>query len=142
MMETQMRGALAHPLVQKIIAYQQAMARQDFAAGVDVFSPDVVYMVPGSNALSGRFQGPDAVMGYFGRLMALTGGTYGISDMLWLAAEDRVTLVTRNHASIADRSLDWDEAIVFVFENGLKKRIDLFQADQSAVDAFFGPPAA
>lgn len=77
-------------------------------------------------------------MGYFGRLMQLTQGSYAISDMLWLACGDQITLVTQNQASIGARALAWEEAIVFTFESGRKKRIDLFQAEQAAVDAFFG----
>jgi uncharacterized protein len=136
-MTTTMRGATDHPLVQKIIAYQAAMARQDFAEGGTIFAPDVVYVVPGNNPLSGRYEGPDAVMGYFGRLMEVTGGTYEISDMLWLTCDDRVALSTRNKAMIGRQSLVWDETIVFEFVDGLKQRIDLFQADQGAVDLFF-----
>lgn len=132
-----MRGAVNHPLVQKIIAYQSAMARQDFAEGANIFAPDVVYIVPGNNPLSGRYEGPDAVMGYFGRLMTVTSGTYEISDMLWLTSGDRVVLSTRNHATIAGKRLTWEEAIVFEFVSGLKQRIDLFQAEQSVVDEFF-----
>lgn len=132
-----MYGAVSHPLVQKIIAYQGAMARQDKNAGRDVFSPNVVYVVPGENPLSGRYEGPEAVMGYFGRLMEMTSGTYRISQMLWLVCLDRVSLVTRNHATINGGDLEWDESLVFVFENGRKTRIDLFQGDQLSVDRFF-----
>lgn len=137
-MTPKMRGAVEHPLVQAIMAYQAAMARQDIEEGRKIFAPDVVYTVPGANALSGRYVGPDAVMGYFGRLMQLTQGSYAISDMLWLACGDQITLVTQNQASIGARALAWEEAIVFTFESGRKKRIDLFQAEQAAVDAFFG----
>jgi uncharacterized protein len=136
-MTTTMRGATDHPLVQKIMAYQAAMAQQDFAEGATIFAPDVVYIVPGNNPLSGRYEGPDAVMGYFGRLMAVTDGTYEISDMLWLICNNRVALSTQNKATIGGKSLVWDEAIVFEFVDGLKQRIDLFQADQKAVDMFF-----
>lgn len=136
-MTVTMRGAVDHPLVQKIIAYQAAMARQELAEGRRIFAPDVIYSVPGANPLSGRYEGPDAVMGYFGRLMAMTGGTYEISDMLWLVSGDQVLLSTRNHASIQPHTLAWDEAIVFQFVDGVKKRIDLFQADQAVVDRFF-----
>lgn len=132
-----MRGAVDHPLVQKIVAYQTAMARQDFAEGAKIFAADVVYLVPGTNPLSGRYQGPEAVMGYFGRLMALTAGTYEIKDMLWLACDDRVALATENHATIGEQSLVWDEVIVFHFVDGLKKHIGLFLANQEAVDLFF-----
>jgi uncharacterized protein len=138
-MNTTMRGAIDHPLVQRIMNYQAAMARQDFSEGATIFAPDVAYVVPGNNPLSGHYEGPEAVMGYFGRLMELTRGTYEISDMLWLTCNERITLSTVNTATIGDRSLTWNEAIVFEFVDGLKKRIDLFQADQSAVDAFFGP---
>jgi uncharacterized protein len=136
-MTTNMRGAIDHPLVQKIMAYQAAMARQDFAEGATIFAPDVVYVVPGNNPLSGRYEGPEAVMGYFGRLMTVTAGSYEISDMLWLVSGDRVALSTRNHATIGGQKLIWDEVIVFEFVGGLKQRIDLFQADQTAVDTFF-----
>jgi uncharacterized protein len=136
-MTTTMRGATGHPLVRKIIAYQAAMARQDFAEGAGIFAPDVVYTVPGNNPLSGRYEGPDAVMGYFGRLMAITAGTYEIADMLWLVSGDQIALSTQNLARIGDQSLAWDEVIVFEFVGGLKQRITLFQGDQQAVDAFF-----
>jgi ketosteroid isomerase-like protein len=136
-MTISMRGAVDHPLVQKIIAYQGAMARQDFAEGTRIFASDVLYVVPGSNPLSGKYEGPEAVMGYFGRLMQITDGSYEISDMLWLTCEDRVTLVTRNHATIAGHKFAWDEAIVFEFIDGVKKRVDLYQAEQVAVDHFF-----
>ena len=60
-----------------------------------------------------------------------------ISDMLWLVCGDRVALSTRNNATIGTQSLVWDEVIIFEFAGGLKQRIDLYQADQDAVDAFF-----
>jgi uncharacterized protein len=141
-MTQMMRGAVDHPLVKKIMAYQAAMARQDFAEGAAIFAPDVVYNVPGKNPLSGKYVGPKAVMDYFGNLMALTRGTYEITDMLWLACNDRVTLVTRNQAMIGNQKLAWDEAIIFEFVDGFKKRIDLFQADQAAVDQFFSDVSA
>ena len=136
-MATTMRGAVKHPLVRKIIAYQLAMARQDFAEGAKIFAPDVIYTVPGANLLSGRYEGPEAVMGYLERIMEITARTYDISDMLWLIAQDRVALSTRNHAAIGGETLDWDELIVFEFADGVKKRIDLYQSEQKAVDEFF-----
>ena len=133
-----MRGAVDHPLARKVMAYQQAMATGDVAAARTVFQPDVVYVVPGANVMSGRYEGPDAVMGYLGRLMALTQGSYAIPVMTWLACGDDLLLETRNTAQIGDRSLTWDEAILFRFKDGLKAEIVLFQADQAAVDGFFG----
>jgi len=133
----QMSGAIEHPLVQKIIDYQRSMARGDLVSGRTVFAPDVVYTVPGHNPFSGTYRGPDGVMGYFGRLMEVTGGSYEITDMVWLACVDKVILQTVNTAAIFERTLQWQEAVLFTFKDGLKSRIDLFQADQAAVDGFF-----
>lgn len=133
----QMSGDLDHPLVRKVMDYQLAMARGDVASARTVFQPDVVYTVPGRSVLAGEYRGPDAVMGYLGRLMELTQGSYSISKMRWYASGNEVALATRNHASRAGRSLDWDEVILFTFEDGLKKRIDLLSGDQYGMDALF-----
>ena len=132
-----MTGATTHPLVQKIMAYQRAMAAGAKDAG-SVFAADVRYIVPGQNVLSGEYSGPQAVMGYFGRLMELSAGTYAIDRMNWLVCQERVILETVNRATVRGTELVWDEAILFYFRDGLKSRIELFQADQAAVDAFFG----
>jgi uncharacterized protein len=132
-----MRGAVHHPHVQQIMTYQMAMAAGDRETARRVFHPDVRYTVPGSNPLSAEYTGADAVMGYLGTLMQLTRGSYAISDMNWLVAGDDVALVTRNSATLGEKTLMWDEVILFEFRDGLKWRIRMLQADQAAVDAFF-----
>lgn len=132
-------GALDHPNVGLVRDYQAAMARGDFEERASFFWPDVEYHVPGNNRLSGNFRGPEEVMGYFGRLMEMTGGTYRITDLRWMVDdEDRVVLVTRNQAEMGGRSHEWDEVILFEIQNGKKRRIYLFQADQEGVDEFYG----
>lgn len=139
MAQPKMTGAVQHPLVQKILNYQLAMARGDIQSGRAIFDPNVEYTVPGSNALSGTTRGPDLVMGYFGKLMQATAGTYEITEMNWLVSGTKVLLETVNHATVNEKSLTWDEAILFEFRDGLKWKIEMFQADQAAVDALFGP---
>ncbi len=114
------------------------MARQDFEAGRKYFDPNVVYIVPGDNALSGKFTGPDAVMGYFGKLMALTQGTYKITAQRWLVNDTKVALVTENYAEIGEKSHAWGEVIVFEIIDHHKHFIEMFQDDQEALDAFYG----
>ena len=133
-----MSGAVSHPLVQKILKYQQAMARGDESAAQEVFLDDVSYLVPGANVFSGTYRGPSEVMAYFARLMAATDGTYEITAMNWLVCGDKVILETRNAATRNGQKLEWDEAILFKFRGGRKSKIEMFQADQAAVDRFFG----
>ncbi|MBC7809047.1 MAG: nuclear transport factor 2 family protein [Akkermansiaceae bacterium] len=130
-------GALSHPHVQLVKRYQAAMATGDFATGATFFAPDVRYVVPGDNPLSGDFVGAEQVMGYFGKLMEVTGGTYRITEMLWLVCENEVALVTTDYAERKGQPLIWSETIVFEIIDGKKKFIRLFQSDQETVDAFF-----
>jgi hypothetical protein len=136
-----MSGDTGHPLVRKIMDYQLAVAAGDMESARSVFQPDVEYRVPGRSLLAGTYHGPDEVIGYFGRLMELTGGTYRISRMTWFAAGDEVALATRNHATRDGRTLEWDEVILFTFEDGRKKRIDLLSGDQYGMDELFAKQA-
>lgn len=137
----EMLGDVDHPLVQKIMAYQLAVAAGDIASARAVFDPEVTYQVPGRSLLAGDYRGPDEVIGYFGRLLELTDGTYRISRMTWFAAGNEVALATRNQATRGGRTLDWDEVLLFTFEDGRKKRIDLLSGDQYGMDALFAKPS-
>jgi uncharacterized protein len=130
-------GELADPRVQAVLEYQHNIMTGNRDAARRIFWEDVLYTVPGHSLLAGEYRGPDAVMGYLGKLMELTGGTYAISRMHWLTSADRVALVTRNHATRQGRSLSWDELILFTFVGGKKKRIQHFSGDPYAVDELF-----
>jgi ketosteroid isomerase-like protein len=43
---------------------------------LDLFSKDVVQHVPGHSPLAGTYKGPEAVLGYYGKLAELTDGTF------------------------------------------------------------------
>jgi len=130
----QMSGDLDDPRVRAVLSYQRQVGAGDLDSARAIFWPDVTYTVPGHSQLAGTYRGPDEVMGYFGRLYALTSGTYAISRMHWTTSGDRVGLLTRNHATRDGRSLAWDELIVFTFVNGRKKSIAHFSGDQYGVD--------
>ena len=133
----QMSGNLDDPRVRAILSYQRQVAAGDLESARTIFWPDVIYTVPGRSMLAGTYRGPDEVMGYFGRLFALTDGSYAISRMHWLTSADQVGLATRNHATRDGHSLAWDELIVFTFVDGRKKSISHFSGDQYGVDALF-----
>jgi len=134
----EMTGALDDPKVQAIMAYQANVATGNIDAARTVFDPEVVYTVPGRSQLAGTYTGPDAVMGYFGRLMELTNGTYTIPAMHWMVSDDHVSLFTTNTAERNGHAFTWTETIVFEFRGGRKSRIDLLSGDQYGVDQFFG----
>ena len=132
-------GALEHLNVKAVRNYQAAMAKGDFANAITVFDPEVTYTVPGNNILSGVYKGPEQVMGYLGKLMELTQGSYGISEMHWLVNDkEQVVLFIKNFADLRGRYYEWEETILFEFKNGKKYNIEHFQANQAGVDEFLG----
>ena len=54
----------------------EAFNAQDAETLRSLFSHDVMQHVPGTGPLAGTYKGVDAVLGYYGRLGELTGGTF------------------------------------------------------------------
>ena len=48
----------------------------DIATLMELFAADVVQHVPGDGPLAGTYKGPEAVLGYYGKLAEMTGGTF------------------------------------------------------------------
>jgi uncharacterized protein len=116
--------------------YLAAAARQDFDAMRTVFTEDFVYRVPGRGPLAGVTTGQGAALDYFGKIMALTQGTYAIDEIIdWLASETRVALVARESASRNGTDVKWTRIILFSFRDGKIAEAALFDDDLYAIDA-------
>jgi uncharacterized protein len=117
-------------------AYLAAAAAQDFDAMRAVFTDDFVYRVPGRGPLAGVTTGQGAALDYFGKIMALTQGTYAIDEIVdWLASETRVALVARERASRNGTEVKWTRIILFTFRSGKIAETTLFDDDLYALDA-------
>jgi ketosteroid isomerase-like protein len=127
----------ARATVSVVQRYLGDLERGDTQSAATRFSGDLTYVAAGRNRLAGITHGRDAARRWFAAMGELSAGTYAISAMHWLTSPDRVGLLTRNHATRSDRSLSWDELIVFTFVDGRKKRIDHFSGDQYGVDDLF-----
>jgi uncharacterized protein len=116
--------------------YLAAAARQDFDAMRTVFTEDFVYRVPGRGPLAGVTTGQGAALDYFGKIMALTQGTYAIDEIIdWLASETHVALVARESASRNGTDVKWTRIILFSFRDGKIAEAALFDDDLYAIDA-------
>ncbi len=103
-----------------------------------LFATDVVQHVPGNGPLAGTYKGPDAVLGYYGRLAELTDGTFR-ADLIdvhgdglgHVVASHQIT-ATRNGITRVSRG-----SIVFLVVGD--KVIDLLElhGDLPGDDAFF-----
>ena len=102
-----------------------------------IMTPDVVHSVPGNNQTSGEHKGIDEVLGLYGKLFELSGGTFSVDLKSVTTKGDKVVSVHHAKAENQGRSLDTDETLEFSFSGDKISRLDESTADQAAEDAFF-----
>ena len=116
----------------------KAFGEGDMETFRSIYTPDVVQNQPGKNQLSGEHTGVDNVLGLYGRLFELSGGTF-VAGLKSVKTEgDKVVAVHSAKAEREGKTLDTDETIEFTFSGDKISRLDLTSADQGAEDAFWG----
>lgn len=116
----------------------EAFGKGDMATVSESLTDDTVWHIPGKSQLAGDYKGKDAVFGFFGKLMELTGGTLKLEVHDILANEEHgAVLVTenaqRNGKTLKSRAVH----ITHLDSEGRVKEFWSFNEDQAAVDAFY-----
>ena len=102
-----------------------------------VFSPDVVWRVPGKNFLARDYRGQNEVFGFFGQLLELTGGTFRVESLDMLANESGGVFVDRLTAERDGKKLDVRLLLYVVIRDGqIIEGFDHFHSEH-AWDAFW-----
>ena len=117
----------------------EAFNTGDMATLQEILSHDVVQHVPGNSQLAGAYKGIEAVLGYYGKLAELTGGTFR-ADLIDVYGDGlgHVTAVHQITATRKDTTLITRGAIVFTFLGDRATDLAEMHADLPADDAFFG----
>jgi ketosteroid isomerase-like protein len=116
----------------------EAFDKADMATVGELMADDVVWHVGGNSPLSGEYRGKDAVFGFFGKLMQVTGGTFKLEVHDILANDDHSVILVRETAEKDGKK--WDSKAVHISHPDSEGRIKefwAFQEDQAAADAFF-----
>lgn len=115
-----------------------AFGKGDMDTLRSIMTPDVVQSVPGKSQVSGEHKGVDAVLGYYGQLFELTGGTLK-ADLQSAKDEgaDKVVAVHHLTAQRSGKSYDQNETLTFTLSGGKISRLDESHPDQAAFDSFF-----
>jgi ketosteroid isomerase-like protein len=91
---------MGHPDEEIVRRGYDAFSRGDMQTLRELFDPDVVWHTPGRSQLAGDHRGVDAVLGFFGRTMELTGGTFRVEVHDVVANDEHVVGL---HEVIAER---------------------------------------
>jgi ketosteroid isomerase-like protein len=116
----------------------KAFSEGDMDTLRSIMTADVVHSVPGNNQTSGEHKGIDEVLGLYGQLFELSGGSLSLDLKSVTARGEQVVAVHHGKAEREGKILDTDETIEFSFSGDKICRLDETTSDQAAEDAFWG----
>jgi ketosteroid isomerase-like protein len=116
----------------------EAFASGDMDAVLVVFADDIAWHVGGSSQLSGDYRGDQEVMGFFGRLVEVTGGTFRLELHDVLANDTHGAVLATAHGQRDGRTLAMREVHVWHLADGKATEFWAFPEDSAELDLFFG----
>jgi uncharacterized protein len=126
-----------HPNGELIREGFEAFAKGDMDTVSRLFDDDIKWHAAGTSALSGDFQGKEAVFAFFGKLMELTEGTFHQEIHAILADDDHVVVLTDNGQ---EKPKPFTGQTVFVWHVRDGKAVECWDipADQAGAAAALG----
>jgi ketosteroid isomerase-like protein len=126
-----------HPNAALIRRGYEAFNRGDLDTLTELFSPEITLLQPGRSSLSGRYDGRDAVFGFFGAMAAGTAGTFRAELRDLYANDSQVVAIHRGTATRGVATLAADAALVFEIAEGAVTAITVHQQRQEEWDDFW-----
>jgi ketosteroid isomerase-like protein len=129
---------MGHPNEDLIRRGYDAFSSGDMQTLRELFHPDIVWHTPGRSQLAGDHQGVDAVLGFFGQTMELTGGTFRVEVHDVVANDEHAVGLNSVHAERAGKTLEDNNTLVFHVRDGKVTEVWQYSSDQYAADELFG----
>ncbi len=127
-----------HPNETLVRRLYELFSQGDVEGFLQLLADDVHWHVPGRCPIAGDYKGRQAVLGYFGAIDELSGGTYRISEVHDVVAND--DHVVGLHHSVATRpgkTYDYNETIIMHVRDGRVTEVWEVYGDQYEVDEFW-----
>jgi uncharacterized protein len=115
----------------------KAFGEGDMETLGSLYTDDVVQTMPGKNPLSGEYQGRDNVLGLYGKIFELSGGTFRAELKSVKTEGDKVVGFHHSQGKRGGKTLSDDESIAFTFSGDKISRLDVTAGDEAAVDDFW-----
>jgi ketosteroid isomerase-like protein len=115
-----------------------------YAGGPDeplrtLLTDDIVWTVPGRNAIAGEYRGVEAVMAYFGRRRDLAARTFRMHPGDVLVGDGvRVAVLTDGSAVVGGVEQQWSTVELYELREGRVAACWLLPLDVAAFDAAWG----
>jgi YbgC/YbaW family acyl-CoA thioester hydrolase len=103
-----------------------------------LLTEDIVWHVPGNNAIAGEYRGIEAVMGYFARRRDLADRSFRMTGREVLTGEDGwIASLTDGHAVIDGQDRTWSTVGLYRVRDGRIAACRLLPFDAAAFDAIW-----
>ena len=129
---------MAHPNEEIVRQGYKAFGEGDMDTLRSLFAPDAVHVASGNNPLSGEYKGIDEILGYYGKLFELSGGTFSAELQSTRAeGDDKVVASHHDRGQRGDKTLDQGEELTFTLADGKFTRLEEKHSDEAAYDEFW-----
>jgi uncharacterized protein len=128
---------MAHPHEEIVRTGYDAFSRGDMDTLRGICAHDIVWHAPGRNPLAGDHRGVDTVLGYFGRTMELTDGTFRVELHDVVANDDHAVGLHVATGQRAGKTLEDHQVLVFHLRDGKVTEVWQLFEDLYANDDFF-----
>jgi uncharacterized protein len=126
-----------HPNVARMREGYEAFGKGDLETLRQLWTDDIRWHESGHSDLAGTYEGPDAVFGYFGRLVELTEGSLRVEPRAFLADDTYGCAPVTVTAHRGDRSIEVLNVQLARFEDGRLAEFWNTSTDEEALDRFF-----
>ena len=127
---------MSHPNAELVRRAFTAFGRDPIVVA-RTLAEDIVWRVPGTNRMSGEYNGRDAVLQFLRQTLVLTDRTYRTELQYVVADDERAVAVYRARGEREGRTLDIDQALFCVIRDGQIADVTAVPLDFPAFDAFW-----
>ncbi len=128
---------MAHTNEDLIRRGYDAFSSGDMQTVDELLADDVVWHIPGRSTVSGDYRGKQDVIGFFGKLIEMTGGTFKLEVHDVLANDEHGVVLVRATAERDGKTFDDRGAQVLHIEGGKVKEFWGHGWDHHAADEFW-----
>jgi uncharacterized protein len=125
---------MSHPNEELVRKGYEAFSTGDVDTLRQLLDPQVVWHAGGRNALSGDHRGVEEVLGFFGRTMEYTQGSFRVSIEEVLVNDDGAAVVQRSSGQRNGKSFDDRGIQLFRIRDGKTVEVWQYFGDVYAVD--------
>jgi uncharacterized protein len=129
---------MTHPNEELLRRGYEAFGTGDMDTVFGMFADDMIWHVGGSSQLSGDYVGHQAIMGFFGKLLEVTGGTFRLDVHDVLANDTHGAVLVTAFGERNGRTLAMNEVNVWHLADGKATEFWVTAEDGAELDRFFG----